>query len=95
MVCVGVAVVAASIFAADSLEESCTGASEGYGEKEEQTGKVVDTVCSICFYNYDDEKHVPYAFDCGHTACGVCSAKMNICHTCRKPIKNRLRLYLQ
>eukprot|EP00512_Aurantiochytrium_limacinum_P002719 CAMPEP_0171500020 /NCGR_PEP_ID=MMETSP0958-20121227/8748_1 /TAXON_ID=87120 /ORGANISM="Aurantiochytrium limacinum, Strain ATCCMYA-1381" /LENGTH=141 /DNA_ID=CAMNT_0012034633 /DNA_START=99 /DNA_END=523 /DNA_ORIENTATION=+ len=73
----GAAVVAASFFAADMIEEGAAKdrqkrqqqqAQKQQEEEELDDGKIMDTVCPICFYNYDDKKHAPMAFDCGHTA---------------------------
>lgn len=98
----GAAVVAASFFAADMIEEGAAKdrqkrqqqqAQKQQEEEELDDGKIMDTVCPICFYNYDDKKHAPMAFDCGHTACRACS-EIDTCYACRRPITQRLRLYL-
>ncbi|GBG25846.1 E3 ubiquitin-protein ligase RGLG3 [Hondaea fermentalgiana] len=101
----GAAVVAASFFAADMVEE---GAAKEKSKKrkevdeevdaesddgESDKSKIMDTVCPICFYNYDDKKHAAMAFNCGHTACRACS-EIDTCYACRKPVTQRLRLYL-
>jgi len=46
--------------------------------------------CDVC-----KEAGVKLAFiPCGHTACFGCSYRLETCHTCRKRIKDYLRIYI-
>jgi hypothetical protein len=48
-----------------------------------------DPLCSICMTEVVTMAFVP----CGHTFCQNCSKRTLICHVCRAPIVNRLRVY--
>jgi len=90
----GAAVVGMGFLAAESVESEKLARSKREYESDDEDKKVMDTVCIICFSNYDKGKHSPYAFGCGHTACKSCCGGISNCHVCRKPIESRLRLYL-
>lgn len=48
-----------------------------------------DPLCCICMTEVVTMAFVP----CGHTFCQNCSKRTLICHVCRAPIVNRLRVY--
>ena len=51
--------------------------------------------CIVCFEDFDDDQHKVIAFvPCGHTTCLKCSGKMSQCHVCRKPISNKISIYM-
>ncbi|GMS86546.1 hypothetical protein PENTCL1PPCAC_8721 [Pristionchus entomophagus] len=56
-------------------------------EREREVEREVDQ-CAICM-----ERSPTIAFRCGHRTCPACSQSINICHICRKPITDRIRLY--
>jgi hypothetical protein len=48
-----------------------------------------DPLCSICMTEVVTMAFVP----CGHTFCQNCAKRTLICHVCRSPIVNRLRVF--
>ncbi|CAF1155162.1 unnamed protein product [Didymodactylos carnosus] len=44
--------------------------------------------CQICM---DREKNIVFV-SCGHSCCVECAQLLHICHTCRKPITEKLKL---
>lgn len=63
-------------------------AAEAVLREKEAAGVPLATDCPICM-----EKHMDTAMDCGHRACGSCAEQLRVCHTCRKPVTLRLRLF--
>jgi len=45
-------------------------------------------LCIICF-----EFPRNIVFQCGHLCCKACAYKIEECHVCRVPIRNRIRIY--
>ncbi|CAK9104833.1 E3 ubiquitin-protein ligase RGLG3 (RING domain ligase 3) [Durusdinium trenchii] len=102
----GVAVAAASFLASDMVAKDLSGDGKKKEktsakktvkklEEEEEEEELMDTVCPICFEHYDDKKRTCMAFNCGHTACRACSTELDECYACRKPITERLRIFLR
>lgn len=63
-------------------------AAEAAIREKEAAGVPLATDCPICM-----ERHMDTAMDCGHRACGACAEQLRVCHTCRKPVTLRLRLF--
>ena len=63
---------------------------EGNIQKQKRINELEDTInCPICL-----AKRRGVVFQCGHSACGDCSAQVNSCHNCRNPITARITFFL-
>lgn len=71
----------ASVNLQDRVRKSLTAKLEAFG------GSAVPK-CAICM-----EREKDTAFVCGHQCCAVCSFSMQTCHTCRREITHRIKLY--
>mmetsp|Transcript_8404 Transcript_8404/g.15422 ORF Transcript_8404/g.15422 Transcript_8404/m.15422 type:complete len:192 (+) Transcript_8404:949-1524(+) len=58
----------------------------------EQT--IQPNTCVICFEDFDGDTRAITVFTCGHTVCETCAHKQTKCHTCRKTISRRIRLFM-
>ena len=54
----------------------------------EQEKRDEERQCAICL---DADKNC--AFNCGHQSCLGCAETLSVCHICRAPITNRVRVY--
>ncbi|CAD6184494.1 unnamed protein product [Caenorhabditis auriculariae] len=48
----------------------------------------METSCSICM-----DAKITMVFNCGHTACSECAAKLKLCHICRQNIASTQTIY--
>ena len=63
---------------------------EGNNRKQQRINELEDAVnCPICL-----AKRRGVVFQCGHSACGDCSAQVDTCHNCRNPITARIVFFL-
>jgi hypothetical protein len=60
------------------------------GEKTEQSADDLEKgFCTICM-----ENPRTIAFNCGHLSCENCSVALTLCHMCRVPIGQKIKLFL-